>query len=85
MSLERIRETHVQGYRSTSDEAWGRRPICLGCRQDWPCDSGVILNLLDVDRLAQIIRKVDGNHSLGAGALAEAILNEMLADNKETK
>lgn len=27
-----------------------------------------------VDELAQIIRRVDGNHSLGAGALAEAIL-----------
>ena len=27
-----------------------------------------------VDELAQIIRRVDGNHSLGAGELAEAIL-----------
>jgi hypothetical protein len=31
---------------------------------------------VEVDQLAQIIRKVDGNHSLGAGALAEAILRE---------
>lgn len=30
--------------------------------------------LPDVDELAQIIRCVDGNHSLGAGALAEAII-----------
>lgn len=30
--------------------------------------------LPDVDRLAQIIREVDGNHDLGAGALAEAIV-----------
>lgn len=30
-----------------------------------------------VDALAQIIRKVDGGHSLGAGALAEAILEEL--------
>lgn len=29
---------------------------------------------LTVDALAQEIRRVDGNHSLGAGALAEAIL-----------
>lgn len=29
---------------------------------------------LDVDRLAQIIREVDGNHDLGAGELAEAIV-----------
>jgi hypothetical protein len=28
----------------------------------------------DVDRLAQIIRQVDGDHSLGAGALAEALV-----------
>ena len=30
--------------------------------------------VLDVDRLAQEIRRVDGNHSLGAGALAEALM-----------
>ena len=29
-----------------------------------------------IDALAQIIRKVDGNHSLGAAALAEAILSD---------
>lgn len=29
---------------------------------------------LTIDALAQEIRRVDGNHSLGAGALAEAIL-----------
>lgn len=32
---------------------------------------------ITVDELAQIIRKVDGNHSLGAAALAEAILSEI--------
>ena len=29
-----------------------------------------------IDALAAIIRKVDGNHSLGAAALAEAILSD---------
>lgn len=29
---------------------------------------------MTADELAQIIRRVDGNHSLGAGELAEAIL-----------
>lgn len=29
---------------------------------------------LDVDALAQEIRRVDGNHTLGAGALAEALI-----------
>lgn len=31
----------------------------------------------DVDRLAQVIRTVDGNHSLGAGALAERIIDAL--------
>lgn len=31
----------------------------------------------DVDVLSNIIREVDGNHSLGAGALAEAILTKL--------
>lgn len=31
----------------------------------------------DVDRLSNIIREVDGNHDLGAGALAEAILERL--------
>lgn len=30
--------------------------------------------VVDVDELAQEIRRIDGNHSLGAGALAEALL-----------
>jgi hypothetical protein len=30
-----------------------------------------------VDELAQIIRTVDGNHSLGAGELAERILSAL--------
>ena len=36
----------------------------------------------DVDRLAQIIRAVDGQNNLGAGALAEAILREMNGGQK---
>ena len=36
-----------------------------------------LYQLPDVDTLSNIIRKVDGNHSLGAGALAEAILQEL--------
>ena len=39
----------------------------------------------DVDDLAQFIRRVDGNHTMGAGALAEAIVayqvEAMLADD----
>lgn len=32
---------------------------------------------MDADELSNIIRKVDGNHDKGAGALAEAILAEI--------
>jgi hypothetical protein len=35
---------------------------------------GVPARELDVDGLAQEIRRVDGNHTLGAGALAEALV-----------
>lgn len=38
---------------------------------------------LDVNGLAALIRQVDGDHSLGAGALAEALIEsvtEMVAD-----
>lgn len=35
----------------------------------------------DVDELAQIIRKVDGSHNLGAGSLAEAIIEEVARMN----
>lgn len=40
-------------------------------------DAGVLVNDLHVDDLAQIIRQVDGNNSLGAGALAEAIFSAL--------
>jgi hypothetical protein len=33
--------------------------------------------ILDVDLLSNIIRKVDGGHSLGAGVLAEKIIYEL--------
>ncbi|MCV9964322.1 hypothetical protein OIU34_20760 [Pararhizobium sp. BT-229] len=43
---------------------------------------------LDVDALAQEIRRVDGNHSLGAGALAEALmpfLQKATSSTEETR
>lgn len=41
------------------------------------CASGQQVRALGVDDLAQIIRVVDGNNTLGAGELAEAILEAM--------
>lgn len=56
-----------------------------------PCADGTLLYaekpaplavvMPDVDELAQIIRKVDGSHTLGAGSLAEAILEEVVRLN----
>lgn len=37
------------------------------------------MTTIDIDDLAQIIRQVDGNHDMGAGALAEAILDRLPA------
>lgn len=36
--------------------------------------TGKLMFVPDVDTLSNIIRSIDGNHSLGAGALAEAII-----------
>ena len=38
-----------------------------------------------IDALAAIIREVDGNHSLGASALSEAILRHHLVDDIQIK
>ena len=40
-------------------------------------NTSVAVFMPDVDELAQIIRKVAGSHNLGAGSLAEAILEEV--------
>jgi hypothetical protein len=37
----------------------------------------MLLPVISVDELAAIIREVDGNHDLGTGALAEAILERL--------
>jgi len=38
--------------------------------------------LLDVDWLSNVIREVDGKHELGAGALAEKIVERMANEVK---
>jgi hypothetical protein len=35
-------DEHVKGYRTTSDEAWDRWPICQSCGMAWPCDVSVL-------------------------------------------
>jgi hypothetical protein len=65
---DRLRETDVQIALCEK--------ICAALNADL-CASGQQVRVLDVDDLAQIIRVVDGNNTLGAGELAEAILEAM--------
>lgn len=53
---------------SQADVALARRDAANATRD-------AVVALPDVDTLAQIIRTVDGNHDLGAGALAEKIID----------
>jgi hypothetical protein len=59
------------------------------CPEGTPCyeapPSPEPAKVADVDWLANVIRTVDGNNSLGAGALAEAIVAAMLAASGEGK
>ena len=52
-----------------------------GAAPDAP--KGAPVAMPDVDTLAQIIRRVDGSNSLGAGALAEAILAALTPPSTE--
>lgn len=67
---DRLREKDVQSELCEK--------ICAALNADL-CASGQQVRALDVDDLAQIIRVVDGNNTLGAGELAEAILEAMPA------
>lgn len=58
------------GAKATKDERWNI-PLFLG-QGEQPA-----LVMPSVDELAQIIRKVDGSHTLGAGSLADAIIEEV--------
>jgi len=46
----------------------------IDAQQAAEAETARLRGMLDVDALAQAIRIVDGNHDLGAGALAEAIV-----------
>lgn len=49
----------------------------LLCKKEDKQPAPVAMAMPDVDELAQIIRKVDGSHTLGADSMAEAILEEV--------
>jgi hypothetical protein len=61
------------------DGDWEQNPETTWCEHQ-QYDTDIVYRRADlhslpgVDELAQIIRRVDGNNALGAGALAEAIL-----------
>ena len=71
MTLERALD-HVQVVITSS-----YRPGWVQNREAWNVIRAHLsrpAQAVDVDALAQEIRRVDGNHSLGAGALAEALM-----------
>ena len=61
------------GYHENHHEGGGTE--CGECGGSGNATVSVVMP--DVDELAQIIRKVNGSHTLGAGSLAEAILEEV--------
>lgn len=60
------------GYHENHHEGGGTE-----CGECGGSGNATVAVVPDVDELAQIIRKVDGPHTLGAGSLAEAILEEV--------
>ena len=65
-----------EGVKEPEILSWNQMPVgehLLYAEQPAP----VAVMMPDVDDLSQIIRKVDGSHNLGDGALAEAILAEI--------
>src|SRR5690606_18530356 len=60
-------------YRETAEAVAAHIITAWNARADL-CASGQQVRAVEVDDLAQIIRVVDGNNTLGAGELAEAIL-----------
>ena len=66
------------------------RPRKVPCGNSFIYDYSVVadapvpaVRMPDADTLAEIIRRVDGNHSLGAGALAEKVIEEVSRLNGE--
>lgn len=65
--------------RSEMDELKRRGLLVRNLYANKPATAAMVMP--DVDDLSNIIRRVDGSHTLGAGALAEAILAEVAKIN----
>ena len=68
-------------------EAWWRGPretpqTEAAAWEAWQARAAVQANVPDVDALAQFIRRVDGNHQMGAGLLAQNICDWLSAIQK---
>lgn len=68
------------GYHENHHEGGGTE--CGECGGSGNATVAVVMP--EVDELAQIIRKIDSSHNLGAGSLAEAILEEVARLNGVT-
>jgi hypothetical protein len=74
-AIEAGMEASLQGRPSVDDSAYVLS--IYKAMRNANREGGAVICELDVDSLAQIIRKVDGSHSLGAGELAEKIFEEL--------
>lgn len=76
----------IYGLRNVVSRAWdGETTVPADRAGEYDADALVPLythsqspSVPDIDWLSNVIRKVDGNHKLGAGALAEKIVEAML-------
>ena len=64
-------------YHYDLEPVYGSVPVTVSELITMVESAPVAVVMPDVDDLAQIIRKVDDSHTLGAGSLAEAILEEV--------
>lgn len=74
-AIEAGMEASLQGRPSVDDSAYVLS--VYKAMRNANREGDAVVCALDVDSLAQIIRKVDGAHSLGASELAEQILDQL--------
>ena len=68
-----IRERHVRYEPSTIP--WQAEPdpnVCASCHQDWPCDTRVVLDALDEDRIASALLRETKAQTAEKAARADA-------------
>lgn len=79
MHIRKRARLHVEATTRITDDD----EFMQGVRMGFIEGAGYAVEEIDVDALAQEIRRVDGNHDMGAGALAEAIRDHLTGGDDE--